>query len=91
MHDNPALRGHLQAVKADRPYKAALLWATVLIHCDTETLAWCPPSCVELRRALATGEEEKAKNVDVEAAIRQCISMGILTRDSSQERLELSR
>lgn len=91
MHDSPVLRGHLQAVKPSRPYKAALLWAITLIRCDPETLAWEPSSYMELRRALATGEEEKAKSVDVEAAIRQCISMGILTRESTQERLELSR
>lgn len=80
---------HLSRVRTGKPYRAALLWATVLTHADDDG-CYRPSSFAELRRALATGEQEKASTADCHTAIRQAVSQGILTPDSDQTRLCLA-
>lgn len=80
---------HLQHVRTSRPYRGALLWATVLTHADDDG-CYRPSSFARLRRDLATGGQEKASTADCHTAIRQAISQGILTPDSDQTRLCLA-
>jgi hypothetical protein len=65
-------------------YRTHYLHSLAMVHADLEgdRLIWRPASKAALRRALATREEEKATETDVELALRQARSQRLITRES---------
>lgn len=79
---------HLRTVAIGGAYRAHLLWATALV--EQEDGAWCPATRVALQRALATRDQTKATGGEVDLALRQAISQGLVSRDSTWDRIVLT-
>lgn len=82
----PLLAQHLERLAHGEggAYRTHLLHSLAMIHAELEDdqLIWRPASKAALRRALATKEETKASEGDVELALRQARSQRLITRDS---------
>lgn len=86
MIDTTALH---QSMREQRAYRGVQLALYVLEHADEDGI-YEAPSKVHVRRLLARGDEEEAKNVDVGTVVRQLISSGVLEEESSTKRFVLA-
>ncbi|MBK0332510.1 hypothetical protein I8D64_14005 [Brachybacterium sp. MASK1Z-5] len=74
---------HHGEMRAKRAYRALRLAVLIHQHAD-ERGRWAPPSKVFLRRALASDGENTCTPADVDTAIRQLRSQGVITQNSDQ-------
>ncbi|UQN29583.1 hypothetical protein [Brachybacterium kimchii] len=80
---------HHEEMKTKRAYRGLRL--TVLIHEHADDSGrWVPPSKVFLRRALASDGESTCTPADVDTAIRQLRSQGVITPESDQREFILT-
>ncbi|MBK0330128.1 hypothetical protein I8D64_01755 [Brachybacterium sp. MASK1Z-5] len=80
---------HHRRMKESGAYRGLRL--ALLIHENRDDSGhWSPASMASLRRALAGPKEDKCSVVDVEVAIRQLKSQGVLERECEWRHLQLT-
>ena len=77
------------AMRERRAYRGVQLALYVLEHADGNGV-YEAPSKAHVRRLLARGGDEEAKAVEVDIAVRQLISSGVLAEDSTSKRFVLA-
>lgn len=80
---------HLRHIARGGAYRTHLLHVRTLVLAD-EHGVWHPASKAELRRLLATKDQSQATESEVELALRQCRSQGLVTRESDWKQITLA-
>lgn len=80
---------HLRHVAQRGAFRTYLLWGHALTEAD-EHGAWEPDSKAALKRALATRDQGAASVAEVELALRQARSWGLIERASDWDRIVLT-